>query len=128
MNQVNFIGRITKDLELKKTSSGIAVCSFNIAVDRNYSKKGEERVTDFINIVTWRNTAEFVSKYFTKGQKIGISGELHQNKYKDKNDENRYSYDVVATSIYFCDSNKKEDEVIGEERDFIEITDKDLPF
>ena len=100
MNVVVIMGRMTKDPELKTTNSGISVTSFTVAVNRNYSK-GE---TDFINCVAWRNTAEFISKYFAKGQMIAIKGSLQQNNYTDKDGNKRTSYDVVVDTADFCGS------------------------
>ena len=76
MNKVIMMGRICNDLELKTTPNGIATCSFRIAVDRNYQKKGEEKATDFFNVVAWRGTAEFICRYFSKGRMILIEGEM----------------------------------------------------
>lgn len=105
MNNVNLIGRITKDLELKKTQSGISVCSFTIAVDRKFkNKQTGEKETDFINIVTWRDTAEFVGKYLAKGVRIGVSGSLQVRSYEDKNGDRKYVTEVVADDITFADA------------------------
>lgn len=101
MNKVIFMGRIASELEQKTTPNGIPVCSFRLAVDRNYQKKGEEKVTDFFNIVCWRATAEFVTRYFGKGRMILIEGELHNNNYTDKNGNTVYGMEVVAERISF---------------------------
>ena len=104
MNVVVIMGRMTKDAELRTTQSGISVTSFTVAVNRNYSKDGE---TDFINCVAWRNTAEFISKYFTKGQMIAIKGSLQQRSYEDKNGNKRTAFDVVVEQADFCGSKDK---------------------
>ena len=101
MNKVILMGRLTADPELKTTPSGISVTSFSIAVDRNYVKQGEERQTDFINIVCWRQRAEFVCKYFTKGQLIALDGSIQTRQYQDKNGNNRTAFEVVADNVYF---------------------------
>lgn len=98
-------GRLTANPELKTTQSGLAVCSFCIAVDRPYSK-GEEKQTDFINIVAWRKTAEFVSKYFQKGSLIGIEGSIQTRNYEDKNGNKRTAFEVIASQVHFVESKK----------------------
>lgn len=102
LNVVVLTGRLTADPELKTTTSGTSVCSFSIAVDRRY-KSGEERQADFINIVTWRTTAEFVSKYFKKGQMIAIEGSIQTRRYQDKEGKNRTAFEVVASNVQFAD-------------------------
>ena len=97
------MGRLTSDVELKKTPSNISVANFSVAVDRNY-KSGEERQTDFINCVAWRGTADFVSTYFKKGQMIAVQGSLQTTPYTDKNGNKRTAYDVVAENVSFCGS------------------------
>ena len=101
LNRVILMGRITADLELKTTASGISVTSFTIAVDRNYVKQGEQRQTDFINIVCWRQQAEFVCRYFGKGSMIAIEGQLQTRTYQAKDGTNRYVTEVVADNISF---------------------------
>ena len=98
-------GRLTADPELKTTPNGISVCSFSIAVDRAY-KKGEEKQTDFLNVVCWRSTAEFVSKWFTKGNLIGIEGSIQTRKFTDKNGNNRTAFEIVANNVHFVESKK----------------------
>lgn len=101
MNKVIMMGRIVNDLEIKSTPNGVAVCKFRIAVDRNYQKNGEEKATDFFNIVTWKSTAEFVSKWFSKGRLILIEGELQTRKYTDKNSNLATWYEINANNVYF---------------------------
>lgn len=105
LNHVAIMGRLTRDVELRRTDSGIAVASFAIACDRDYSNKtsGEKEV-DFFDIVAWRNTAEFVSNYFTKGRMIAISGRLQTRSWTDKDGNKRKTTEVVAESCYFADS------------------------
>lgn len=102
LNVVVLTGRLTADPELKTTTSGTAVCSFSIAVDRRF-RSGEERQADFINIVTWRTTAEFVSKYFKKGQMIAIEGSIQTRRYQDREGKNRTAFEVVASNVQFAD-------------------------
>ncbi len=104
MNNVSLIGRLTADPELRHTQSDLAMTRFSIAVDRSYTKPGEDRQTDFINLIAWRQTAEFICKYFTKGQRIGITGEIRTGSYTDKNGNKRTSFDVVVNNAYFCES------------------------
>ncbi len=105
-NLVVLTGRLTADPELRYTNSNVPVTSFSIAVDRRY-KSGEERITDFINIVAWRQTAEFVSKYFQKGSLIGIEGSIQTRKYVDKDTgKNRTAFEVVANNVQFVESKR----------------------
>ena len=96
-------GRLTANPELKTTPTGVSVCSFAIAVERKY-KQGEERETDFINIVTWRATAEFVSRFFNKGDMIGIEGTIQTRKYQDRDGNNRTVFEVLANNAHFVES------------------------
>ena len=108
LNRVILMGRITQDLELKTTASGIPVTSFSIAVDRNYVKQGEERKTDFINIVCWRKQAEFVCRYFEKGSMIALEGQLQTRTYQAKDGSNRYVTEVVADSVSFTGEKREQ--------------------
>ncbi|MCH5202706.1 MAG: single-stranded DNA-binding protein [Oscillospiraceae bacterium] len=101
LNRVILMGRITAAPELKTTSSGVSVTSFSLAVDRNYVKQGEQRQTDFINVVCWRQQAEFVCRYFGKGSMIAIEGQLQTRTYQAKDGTNRYVTEVVADNISF---------------------------
>lgn len=140
-NIVVLTGRLTADPELKTTPNGISVTSFSIAVGRRY-KAGEEAQTDFINIVAWRQTAEFITKYFKKGSMIGIEGSIQTRKYTDKNGNNRTAFEVVANNVQFVES-KRDGAASGaavsenasfsnaSANDFAEIDtdmDEDLPF
>ncbi len=106
MNNVTLIGRLTADPELKHTASGIATTRFTIAVDRTFVKQGEERQADFISLVAWRQTAEFICKYFSKGRRIAIVGEIRTGSYTDKDGNKRYTTDVVVNNAEFCDSKR----------------------
>lgn len=97
------MGRICNNLELKKTPSGVSVTRFTVAVDRNYAKQGEERKTDFINVIAWRSTAEFISKYFSKGSMIAIQGSIQTGSY-EKDEVKHYTFDIVADNVSFCGS------------------------
>lgn len=108
-NKVTLMGRICHDLELKTTASGIFVLSFRIAVERSYQPKKEERITDFFNIVAWRGTAEFISKYFYKGCLILIDGELQTRQYTDKDNFKRTMVEVVADKVSFTGEVKSQD-------------------
>ena len=110
LNNIVIMGRLTRDPELRRTGSGTAVASFTVAVDRDFgSKDGGEKETDFIDCVAWRNTAEFVSKYFTKGRMAVVSGRLQIRPWTDKDGNKRRSAEVIAESVYFGDSKKDGD-------------------
>ena len=122
MNVIALTGRLTADPELKTTTSGKAVTSFCIAVDR------DKEHSDFINIVAWEKTAEFITKYFTKGRKIEITGSLQSRKYEDKNGNNRVAYEVFCQRAGFAESKREEKK---DEPDDVSKTidsDEDLPF
>lgn len=101
LNRVILMGRLTGDPELKTTPNGVSVTSFTLAVDRNYAKKGEERKADFISIVCWRQTAEFVCRYFGKGAMIALEGQIQTRTYQAKDGTNRYVTEVVADNVSF---------------------------
>lgn len=109
LNHIVIMGRLTRDPELRRTGSGIAVTSFSLAVDRDFAPKdGGERETDFIDCVAWRQTGEFVSKYFAKGRMAVVSGRLQIRNWTDKDGNKRRSAEVIADNVYFGDS-KRED-------------------
>ena len=103
LNRVILMGRLTADPELKKTNSDLSVTSFSLAVDRNYGK-GADRQTDFINCVAWRQTAEFISRYFSKGRLMAVEGSLQVRNYVDRNENKRQAVEVVVDQVYFADS------------------------
>ena len=105
-NLVVLTGRLTADPELKTTTNGIPVTTFSIAVNRNY-RAGEEQQTDFINIVAWRQRAEFITKYFKKGSMIGIEGSIQTRRYQDKNGNNRTIFEVVVNNAQFVESKRE---------------------
>ena len=110
LNHIVIMGRLTRDPELRRTGTGIAVASFTVAVDRDFSgRDGGEKETDFIDCVAWRQTGEFVSKYFTKGSMIVVSGRLQIRNWNDKDGNKRRTAEVVADNCYFGDS-KRENE------------------
>ena len=107
LNHIVLMGRLTRDPELRRTGSGIAVASFTLAVDRDFGgRDGGEKETDFIDIVAWRNTAEFVSKYFAKGRMAVVSGRLQIRNWQDRDGNKRRSAEVVADNVYFGDSKR----------------------
>ena len=132
LNKVILMGRLTKDPELRNTPSGVSVASFTLAVERSYAKPGEDKETDFINIIAWRGTAEFVAKYFTKGQLVAVSGRLQVRSWDDTSGQKRYATDVVADEVFFAESKKTApvQTVIQEEGNLQGFTsaDEDLPF
>ena len=109
LNHIVLMGRLTRDPELRRTGSGVAVASFTLAVDRDYAAQGAEKETDFVDIVAWRSTAEFVSKYFTKGRMAVVEGRLQIRAWQDKEGNNRRSAEVVADNVYFGDSRRDSD-------------------
>ncbi len=107
LNHITIMGRLTRDPELRRTGSGIAVASFTVAVDRDFGgRDGGERETDFIDCVAWRNTGEFVSKYFTKGSMAVVSGRLQIRSWTDKDGNKRRTAEVVADNVYFGESKR----------------------
>ena len=145
LNCAAIMGRLTADPELKKTSQDISVCSFTVAVDRNFVKQGEERQADFIDVTAWRQQAEFVSRFFHKGSMIAVNGSIQTRNWEDKNGNKRKSTEIIADNISFCGG--KNDTNTGtsaapatfnepapsystaDEGDFQEIPDEDdLPF
>lgn len=126
-NLVVLTGRLTADPELKTTQSGVSVTSFSIAVQRQY-KSGEEPITDFINIVAWRHTAEFVAKHFRKGNMIGIEGSIQTRKYTDKNGNNRVVFEVIANNVQFAESKTATSQENTNSEDLGDVSDDDLTF
>lgn len=106
LNKVVLMGRLTRDPELKHTQSNTSVTSFTLAVDRGYARPGEEKQTDFIDIVAWRQTAEFVTRYFRKGQLVAVTGRLQARKWQDNQGNNRTTYEVVADEVFFAESKR----------------------
>lgn len=136
MNNVSLIGRLTADPELKNSQNGTSYVRFSIAVDRQYSKD-KEKQTDFINIVAWKGTAEFVCKYFTRGQRIGITGRIQTGSYTDQNGNKRASFDVVANDVEFVErkqstyigNNDVPDQNDSNTNSLVQaLNDEDLPF
>ena len=140
LNHISLMGRICNDIELRRTSTGTAVASFTLAVDRDFSKENE---TDFIECVAWRNTAEFVDKYFSKGRMAVVVGRLQIRNWNDKDGNKRKTAEVVAENVYFGDSKKDEsndqsgytgfipnDKVPAPSKDYEMLTgeDEQLPF
>ena len=144
LNNAVVMGRLVADPELRTTGSGISVSSFTVAVDRRFNRQGEDRQADFIDIIAWRQTAEFVCKYFRKGSMIAVQGYIQTRMYEDKNGNKRKAVEIVADNVSFCgskaDSNTgsfaKEDSYAqpapsystADEGDFKEIPEDDLPF
>lgn len=147
LNVSAIMGRICADPEVRQTPSGVSVCRFTVAVDRNYTKQGEERQADFIDCLAWRNTAEFIGKYFSKGSSIAVQGSIQTGSY-EKDGIKRRTFEILVDNVSFCGSSgsnnssdsKTEDnnqaapndpgiEYSGDSTDFAEIPDDDeLPF
>ena len=113
LNKAILMGRLTRDPELKYTQGNLPVVQFTVAVERNYSGNGGERQTDFINIVAWRKTAEFVSQWFTKGMMIIVTGNIQSRRWQDKNGNNRTSIEVVADEVQFGESKRSREANAG---------------
>ena len=142
INMVALMGRLTYEPELKTTPSGVSVIRFQIACDRSYQKAGEERKADFIDCVAWRQTAEFISRFFHKGSMIAVEGTLQTSNYTDKSGNNRKQVEVLANNVSFCGSKSESGNAVGgfsqpapsyssaDNSDFEEIVDDDddLPF
>lgn len=129
MNKVFLMGRITKDLEKKTTPSGVSVLNTTIAVDRDF-KNGDEKQTDFVDVVFWRHNADFLEKYSGKGRMIVVEGQLQSRKWQDKDGNNRVSWEVQAQNVYFADSKRNDDGQSGSQP-FKEVAEDDggsLPF
>ncbi len=144
LNIAAIMGRLTADPELKYTPSNVAITTFTLAVDRSYAKAGTERQTDFINVVAWRSTAEFICKYFSKGQMMAVTGSIQTRNYEDKQGNKRTAFEIVANGVSFCGSKSEVGEGLAvnhqgsrrnmtaadvENDDFEEILgDGDIPF
>ena len=134
LNRITIMGRLTRDPELRRTQSGAPVTSFTMAVDRDFKSQSGDKETDFIDVVAWRNTAEFAAKYFTKGRMAIASGRLQIRDWQDNNGNKRRSAEVIADSIYFGDSKPQDAQpavhaVNVDTSDFDEIEDDpDFPF
>ena len=133
LNKIILMGRLTRDPELRRTQSGTAVASFTLAVDRDYKPQDGERETDFIDVVAWRGTAEFVFKYFSKGRMAVVEGRLQVRDWTDKDGAKRRNTEVIADSVYFGDSKKVSEsdtpaEPSGEFQELPEEEKGDLPF
>ena len=110
LNHITIMGRLTRDPELRRTGSGLAVANFTVAVDRDFpNKETGEKETDFINCVAWRHNGEFVSKYFTKGSMIVVSGRLQMRKWVDDNGNNRTTAEIVTDNVYFGENKRDKD-------------------
>ena len=138
LNCVTLMGRLVADPELRTTTSGKSVATFRIAVDRSFVKQGEQRQADFITIVVWGNTADFVARYFSKGSMIAIQGRIQTRNYEDNNGNKRTAFEVVATEVSFCGGKNETSPgqtaapatpTYSAPEDFEEIgEDEDLPF
>ena len=108
LNVAAIMGRLTADPELRKTPSGVSVTTFTLAVDRSYAKAGTERQADFIDVVAWRGTAEFVCRYFTKGRLMAVDGSIQTRNYEDKNGNKRKSVEIVANNVSFAGDGRRD--------------------
>ena len=127
MNIIALVGRLTADPEMKHTQSGVAVSRFSIAVDRAYTKQGEKKQVDFINVVAWRNSAEFLCNYLSKGQRIGEQGSVRTGSYMDENGVRRYTFEVYADRLEFVERKDNNTSSAVQDEEYIP-DDDDLPF
>ena len=128
MNKFQFLGRLTKEVETRATTSGSVVAVFDIAVNRKFADANGKRETDFFKITAFGKTAEFVSKYFKKGKQVLVEGRI-QNRTYEKDGQKRYATDFIAEQCYFADSaDKTETNVIPEDAGYVTVTDEELPF
>ena len=135
LNKIFIMGRLTRDPELRRTQNGTAVTSFTLAVDRDFKSQSGEKETDFIDVVAWRTTAEFVAKYFSKGRMAVVEGRLQLRDWTDKDGNKRRNAEVLADNIYFGDAKKDADSGAKRYADghFVEVdedfdADDDMPF
>lgn len=138
INMVALMGRLTFEPEVRTTPSGVSVMRFQVACDRNYQKSGQDRQADFIDCVAWRQTAEFISRYFYKGSMIAVEGTIQTSNYTDKNGIQRKQVEVLANNVSFCGSKSETSGAAGSQAetnnsnadnsDFDEIPNDDLPF
>jgi single-strand DNA-binding protein len=131
LNVAVLMGRLVADPELRHTSNEVAVTSITLAVDRDYAPKGQNRQADFIDIVAWRNTAEFVCKYFNKGQLVAVQGAIQTRSYTDKDGNKRKAFEIVADSVHFAESkptgNPDAKNYSDQASETGGITDEDIP-
>lgn len=129
LNMCAISGRLTKDVEVRKTSNDVSVASFTVAVDRDYSKDGKKE-TDFINCVAWRNTAEFVSKYFSKGSMIIVEGKIQTRQYDDKDGNKRTAVEINVDQVNFAGSKSESSNTEQKPNLTVEVeeSNEDLPF
>ena len=131
LNTVTLMGRLTKDPELRSTASNVSVTSFSIACERDFKGSNGEKQTDFFECVAWRNTAEYIAQYFTKGRMIIVDGSLQTRTWEDKNGSKHKAVDIIVANAYFGDSKKESDEAPRNNPSkgtFIDVDDEDLPF
>ena len=138
INNAIIMGRITAEPELKTTSSGVSVSTITVAVDRSFAKQGEDKQTDFIDVVAWRKTAEFLTKYFHKGSMIAVQGSIQTRSYEDKDGRKRKGVEIVADNISFCGEKKDASQcnqgktapkgTTSDDFDMLELDDEDTPY
>ena len=138
LNSISIHGRLVRDPELRTTQSGVSVCSFCVAVDRSYARKGEEKQTDFFDVNAWRGLGEMVNKYFTKGREIIVHGSMHSRKWQDKDGNNRTAWEILASDVDFCGSKGEQSaatdtatpvqDAYGDQYTPLDVKDEDLPF
>lgn len=128
LNHIVIMGRLCADPELRRTNSGTPVTSFTLAVDRDFKSQSGEKEADFVPVIAWRNTAEFVSKYFTKGRMAVVEGRLQMRNWTDKDGNKRTTAEVVADHVYFGDTKREDSSTSEQEYNEVQEEDGDLPF
>jgi single-strand DNA-binding protein len=127
MNKVILMGRLTRDIELRQTPNGLSVTRFSIAVNRRFASKGAQQTADFIDCVAWRQTADFIGKYFHKGDMIAVVGSITTDNYTDRNGQKVYRTYVTVDEVYFTGAKQSRQESADGGYDFTEIDDGDVP-
>lgn len=128
MNKIEIMGRLTKDVENRVTPNGLTIATFSIAVNRRFTKQGEEKQADFFNLIAFGKTAEFIGKYFSKGQQIAVVGRLQNNNYQDAEGKTHYTNEIIVEEVYFAGESKKENTGDAFEDASVNNTYDDLPF
>ena len=130
MNRVTLIGHLTKDPDIRKTQSGLSVCTFSMAVQRRFQDQNGERLADFFNVVCWRGLADNCAKYTKKGSKVAVHGSLQNRSYEDKNGNKRTITEIIADEVEFCERRveTEQSQPVRQEQEYQVIDDDNLPF
>ena len=127
LNQISIMGRIGREIEVKTTQSGVSVCNFTVAVDRDY-RNGDEKITDWFDCVAWRGTAEFLQKYAGKGRMVVVNGSMQSRKWEDRDGNKRLNWEIQVQNVYLADSRRDADAPAAAELKELPADDENLPF